>query len=375
MALTMTQPHTYSRRILLAVTGLSPQIVTETLYALSVMRQPAFMPTEIYVVTTSEGAERVRLSLLSDDPGWLAQLCHDYQLPPIAFDRTHIEVLQDAQGQPLTDIRAPADNSRMADLITERVRALTLDSESALHVSIAGGRKTMGYYAGYALSLFGRPQDRLSHVLVSEPFESSWQFFYPTPYSRVITTRDDKLIDTAEAQVNLAEIPFVRLRDGVPERLLKGRAGFAETIEAAQRAQQFPELVLDLDEQLIYAGGEIFNMPPAPLALYSLLARRSLANQPAVRWDSEAVAVEYLAEYGRIVGIESGEYERAQATLAAGMTAEDFDYRKSRTNKIIQDALGLPLAKTYQIHGDGGKPRTHYALRLPAAAIDYASLG
>jgi CRISPR-associated protein (TIGR02584 family) len=28
-----------------------------------------------------------------------------------------------------------------------------------------GERKTMGFYVGYALSLFGRAQDRLSHVI------------------------------------------------------------------------------------------------------------------------------------------------------------------------------------------------------------------
>ena len=57
--------------------------------------------------------------------------------------------------------------------ITNLIRAFTADPESALHVSIAGGRKTMGFFLGYALSLYGRAQDKLSHVLVSPPFESS----------------------------------------------------------------------------------------------------------------------------------------------------------------------------------------------------------
>jgi CRISPR-associated protein (TIGR02584 family) len=33
------EPSEYSRRVLLAVTGLSPQVVTETLYALAVQRR------------------------------------------------------------------------------------------------------------------------------------------------------------------------------------------------------------------------------------------------------------------------------------------------------------------------------------------------
>lgn len=49
------------RRILLAVTGLTPQVVTETLFAL--MREgPDSLPHAIRVLTTSEGAERARLA-------------------------------------------------------------------------------------------------------------------------------------------------------------------------------------------------------------------------------------------------------------------------------------------------------------------------
>jgi CRISPR-associated protein (TIGR02584 family) len=264
-------PTRYHRRILLAVTGLSPQVVTETLFALCVERKPPFVPTEIQLLTTAEGAERARLSLLSADPGWFARFLTDYRLPSITFGAAQIHVLRDDAGNPLDDIRTLADNARAADTITDWVRALTADPESALHVSIAGGRKTMGYYLGYALSLFGRPQDRLSHVLVPEPFESSWEFFYPTPYHRVITTRENKLADTAEAAVTLAEIPFVRLREGLPDRLLAGTASFGQSVAAAQRALDLPVLIIDLAGQRIRAGGELITLPPAVLAFYSRL--------------------------------------------------------------------------------------------------------
>lgn len=82
-------PPQYSRRILLAVTGLSPQIVTRTLYALA-REKPAFIPTEIHLITTQEGAERARLALLSDRPGWFNQLLRDYRLPDIQFDANTI---------------------------------------------------------------------------------------------------------------------------------------------------------------------------------------------------------------------------------------------------------------------------------------------
>jgi len=368
------EPTDFQKRILVAVTGLSPQIVTETLYALAVRRTPAFVPTEVVLLTTAEGAERARLSLLSDEPGWFARLIRDYGLPPIAFAREQICVLRDPAGEPLADIRRPGDNELAANLITEKVRELTADPDSALHVSIAGGRKTMGYYLGYALSLFGRPQDRLSHVLVSEPFESSWEFFYPTPYSRVIATRDDKLVDTAAAEVTLAEIPFVSLRQGLPERLLDGQSSFGETVAAAQRALQPPELVIDLVARRIRAAGEWIDLSPAPLAFYALLARRAQSGHPSVRWSDPDIAEAFLAEYRAVVGDHAGELERAEDALGQGMTDSDFDYRKSRTNKALKRALGEQLATPYLIQTQGRRPETRSGLGLEPDAIRFETL-
>ena len=154
------RPSVYPRRILLAVTGLSPQIVTETLHALAVGKDDPFVPTEIHLITTAEGAERARLALLSDKPGWFHRLRVDFSLPEIAFDVDCIHVLRDASGNIMADIRSPADNLACADFITETVRKLSADPDSALHVSIAGGRKTMGFFLGYALSLFGRGEKK-----------------------------------------------------------------------------------------------------------------------------------------------------------------------------------------------------------------------
>lgn len=75
----------FTRRILLAVTGLSPQIVTETLFALATRQDGPFVPSEIHLITTREGAQRARLALLSEHPGWFHRLRKDYHLPPIHF--------------------------------------------------------------------------------------------------------------------------------------------------------------------------------------------------------------------------------------------------------------------------------------------------
>jgi hypothetical protein len=135
----MTDPASYPRRILLAVTGLTPQIVTETLYALAVKRG-LWVPTEIHIITTRRGAEKAVRTLLSEE-GWFHRLRADYCLPAIAFGAADIHVITGPTGAPLDDILDEADNTAVADFITEKVRQITADPSASLHVSIAGGRK------------------------------------------------------------------------------------------------------------------------------------------------------------------------------------------------------------------------------------------
>ena len=370
----LRNPESFRRRVLLAVTGLSPQVVTETVYALAVGDEPAWIPTEVQLVTTMEGSRRAELALLSEEPGWFHRLLQDYGLPHIRFDSDSIQVLRDAGGRPLDDIRTPEENEAAADFITEKVRELTADPHCALHVSIAGGRKTMGYYLGYALSLFGRPQDRLSHVLVSEPFESCWNFFYPTPCSQVIETRDKSLADTREARVMLASIPFVTLRHGLPETLLEGRARFSDAVRAAARAVEPPRLTLDPARRRVIAGGIEIVLAPAQFALYALFARRARAGGPPLPAPPKgafdpAWAERFLDEYRAVHG-ELDDIERTERALAKGMDGEYFSSLKSTLHRRLKKALGV-AAGAYLI-GDGGVRPRRYALSLAPSAIHFA---
>ena len=119
------EPHEFARRVLLAVTGLTAQVVTETLYALAVVRQPPWVPTEIRIITTKDGADQAMRDLLDPVKGWFHRLLRDYSLPRIDFRSEHITVLINGSEQPISDIRTVQDNTRTADLLTEQVRAIT----------------------------------------------------------------------------------------------------------------------------------------------------------------------------------------------------------------------------------------------------------
>lgn len=365
---TQAQP----RRILLAVTGLSPQVVTETLYALAVQARPAWVPEAVHLITTGDGAEQARLNLLAEQSGWFHRLRRDYGLPDMDFDAGHIHPIRDAAGRILADIRTPEDNEAAADFITEKVRQLTLDPAAAVHASIAGGRKTMGFYLGYALSLYGRPQDRLSHVLVSAPFEGHPQFYYPTPAETILQVHQggkSRALDAREARVTLASIPFVRLRQGQPRHLLEGTARFSDSVAAAQRAQDPPRLRLDLARGQAELGGQPVVLPPADLAFYALLARRAQAGQTPVRYTDPDLGAAYLAEYARLAGRHSAQIERAEARLADPDLKSWFDERMSKTKRALLGALDPAAAGPYLIQSYGQRPRTRYGLALAPEAI------
>ena len=368
-------PQTYPRRILLVATGMSPQVVTETLYALAV-REPAWLPTEIRLVTTRKGADIAERDLLNGE-GWFHRLRRDYDLPPIDFDTERIHTLSDTDGVPLEDIQTPADNTAAADAITQALCEFTRDDASALHVSIAGGRKTMGFYVGYALSLYGRRQDRLSHVLVNPPYESLPEFFYPTPTEMMVKTRDGCLVDARDAEVSLAEIPFVRLREGPPKDLQEGKISFHDAVEAAQRAIGPAELIIDLAGKRVRAGGRTFHLAPVQLAFLAWLARRRKEGLDWLRCPSDGApehdyGVALMREYNAIVG-PMGTNDRTAQRLKAGMAASFFSQTKTKLHKSLKDALGRREVAAYKVARAGRQP-TVYGLEIAPNAIRFEAL-
>lgn len=364
------EPHEYPKRILISVSGLSPQIVTETIYALArpVRGDPPFVPTSVHLLTTTRGADYARKTLLGADPGWFHRLCRDYGLSGIQFGEDHIHVLRGGHGD-LHDIRSREDNEHAADQITAFIRALTQDPSSAVHVSMAGGRKTMGYYAGYALSLFGRAQDRLSHVLVADPFEGHPEFFYPTRERNIIRARDKDgtPLDTREASVDLATIPFVRLRGAVAPSLLNGRISFTRFIEGTQRSLGIPELVVDTYTARIRCAGTVIKLPPAQFAFLAWFARRVLQGRPQIRRKglSETDLQEYLREYEALPG--------SRQERPVSLTHDRFTELKSKIERTLKRALGPDGAQPYLIRTDG-KKMARFFLGLTSTQIRFEDI-
>jgi len=343
-------PNTFPRRVLLLVTGLNPQIVTETLYALVCSESSAFMPTEVRLITTSQGARKAQELLLNQGDGWFYRFCHDYGVSCVDFSADHICVLEDDSG-PMDDIRSCDNNQKAADLITQAVRELSSDPDCAIHASIAGGRKTMGFYLGYALSLFGREQDRLSHVLVSEPFESHPDFFYPDKTARFIHTRPPESIsvNTQDARVELADIPLVKLRCFLPDNALDNVVSFASTVSSINHYSSAPRICLDFSTQTLEVDGQTVILSPRPslFAFYAWLAirRKTAPAESYVNYRDTFAADEYFDVYVQCFGGEPPNYERVKASLKDGFDTNFLAEKSSRVKRQLLKQLGPRASK------------------------------
>ncbi len=340
------------RHILVAVCGMTPQIITETLFGIH--QQGAVFPTEIHLITTAEGAFRARQGLI--EQGILNKFCHDYDLPvPLLSDDT-IHVLHDAAGNAMHDIRKPIENEYMADLIIDLIRELTGVKNTTLHVSLAGGRKTMGYYIGYALSLFGRPQDCLSHVLVAEDYEASAEFWYPTPYPKAMRNYQGKEVDARLADVHLAQIPFVRLRDWLPQPILQEKQSFSEVVANTQQAYQAHGLCIDVaNKQLLVNDGDGVALGDVDFAFYWFLARHMLRTGEGIGVlvegeNDPGLGEDFLLFYRRVKGMDVGDAdrtteglkfeERSTGVKKHGLNQKFIEQRKVAINKALRIKYG-----------------------------------
>lgn len=376
----MKAPHEFPRRVLVCVVGMSPAVVTETLYALAVQQTPAFVPTEIHMISTSEGLERARLMLVAEGKAYLRQLVRDYGLPAPLFGPEQMHVIRSADGEALADIRTPRDNAAAADTICALLGRLSEDLDCALHVSIAGGRKTMGYYLGYALTLLGRDQDRLSHVLVSPDYESAPDFFYPAPKPDTVILHNarKKPLDAHRAVVELADIPFVRLRDSVP-RALRQASGFEQAVQAAERAQHSPSLHIDLnDPTAVLCNGQRVPLSPQEFVFYAWLAERCAEELApggnvlaADFYGQNASLRSYFKRFGDAVfPIEAAagtlNWRLWQPSAPRASHQRWIHQRVCRLNDALGEALGSHAARPFLVQKTQGKGR-QVAYRLALA--------
>lgn len=391
---------TKQKTILLCVAGMTPQIITETLWALTqdegVRREPI---DEIRVITTLAGRDRIKKELLDPQHGQFYAFCRDYNLDParIRFDESMITLLRSEDERTLEDIRTPGDNTQAANQIAGIVRKLTEDPQTRLHASVAGGRKTMSVYLAVAMHLFGRTQDTLSHVLVSEDFESHPDFYYIPPRPRFLTIKDragttTRKISTKDARIHLAEIPFIRLRGVLTEGFLDGGHPYSTLVAQAQEnldlLESGNELQINLRKREVRVAGRATKLPKGEFFFYALFAhlRRAGRGIEGLVSVEETTYEDLDAVFRLITAAQEVELGIEECTSFPGYgflgkIAERFvkrhpndisdlrdilQYTRSKINRKLED-IGLPAR--YLIDSTRERGAVRYGLKVSPERI------
>lgn len=367
------------KNILLLVTGMTPQIITETVWALACdpSNEEHWIPDEIHVLSTQDGLTQIRSRLFAD------QIFNQFKtmypvISNIQFDDRYLHVIKNEQGLALTDLKTPEDNEHAANAICEIIRDFTLQDDVTLHVSIAGGRKTMGFYAGYALSLYGRAQDRMSHVLVEEKFETARDFFYPTMQSSFVTDRFGKEWDAKDAKVWLAQIPFVRLKDAVKDKhQLKTDDSFSDVVNKINESfnDVRVKILLHSCEIIVNEKFVIKDLPPREFAMFHWFADRRKNGlegiiAPNKNITSKDAGPDDFKKIKELTQEFSSYYSELKNISDNGLNVDKkfFESVKSKLKESLELYLGLELASKISITQENrGKP---FYLSLQAENIE-----
>lgn len=383
------------KEILVSVAGLTPQVITETLYYLTQIKAPPIKISEIYVITTEPGKQKVLKTLLDPEAGKFYKFCEEYEIAPemIVFNEKTVIVVKDKFGKPIEDIRTSEDNAALANTIINFVQEKTCDPHTILHCSIAGGRKTMSIFLAYALQLFGRPYDTLSHVLVSEGFESHPDFFYIPKEDKNLEIKDSfgnvvEVLNTGDACIELAEVPFIRMREKLTQIFGKNNFNYDQMVHFIQReidtSLSLPVLILDIEKRFIYIEQESTRFPPLELAIYLYFVRQRLLHsgeQSQIYFQSledifeennlSILKEDYSNIYrGRPPDTSEKRFPYFRDKFTPDLLRQHISKINSKIESILKNTSLYPLSSYYRITSNRIYGATTYGILLDAEKIE-----
>lgn len=267
--------------VLIITGGLTPQVVTETVYALARRVPDPLVPAKIVCVVTGRSLDRfgtpldAALDQLQRELGIEADWRRRKGSAAGGECGLYMEAPRGPDGEVVDDIRSGVDAGCFGDFVSEIVRRETLDPKSRVHLSLAGGRKTMSFHGGMAISLFGRAQDELSHVLVHpQEFEQCKHFWFPTTESHLVQCGEGVTRDARDCRIELAPIPFIQMRETLPwlSTQATNYASYVRQLNVVLGAATARLELTTCDCRVRIADIADFALPNSEFALYQLMA-------------------------------------------------------------------------------------------------------
>lgn len=328
-----------TKNILICVSGLTPQIVTETLFCLAYKQK--IQIDEVYVLTTKRGRDVILgrdihpvtpKTPLKDE---IENLCKKYKLKKPLFEEndTHIIVAKEESIE-LPDIRSDKDNILFPNKICEFLRNKSSDPDNVLYCSITGGRKSMSVHLANALSIFARENDRLVHVLTKE--EHEFKGFYPQTKEEI-------------KDLELADLPFVRLRPILsaeikrPDLLASNFDDIVKFTQAQLKAlAPSNKLIIDIERRELRFGNGKIDLEHLEFLFYYFFVdskEKGESNISVQKFISDETKYRFIEYYNTYY---PNRYIKDYKWYSKGFSKDDFRIKRSKVNSKISELISDP---------------------------------
>jgi hypothetical protein len=136
------------------------------------------------------------------------------------------------------------------------------------------------------MTLVGRETDRLTHVLVNEPFETLREFWFPNQPGGLLTDRNGNSHDPTHAQVGLADVPFVPVRNLFARDIARPCGTFQGLVDSSchqirHHAGERVRLEIDASRRSIRVNGTSADLPAREFLLLLFLSQWTKSGGPA----------------------------------------------------------------------------------------------
>ena len=385
------------KNILLFSTGLSPQVVTESIYYHTQIRKPSLRIDAIHIITDAKCEPLVINELLPDNNGWLLKLADDYQIDPneVKLPQENIHILKDHTGRPMMDLLTVEENNAAVETVFRIIKNLTSDNQTRLITSVAGGRKSMSVIVGQAMQFYAREQDLITHVIVDDCIIGTKDFFYPTPISKKVKIKG-KIVDYHDVKIHLDEIPFIRLRPILGNFLMESTGtSLTSLVKSAQ--QQIDDMlkpiniIVDQKTKHLSISGMVVKLPAKNFALYTLMLKlrmtkyKSDNNEPGYILAEKIIEKDILFEYLEIYesmykqGNIYVENERAKISNDKNrrmfFTLKWLQETRSKINAMLKKNLTPQVFSICLIQSSGNRNNTYYGIPIHSQNITITNQG
>jgi CRISPR-associated protein (TIGR02584 family) len=251
--------------VFLAVMGTTPAVLTECMYYYySDHYNQLHSFSEIKVLTTSIGKQYLVESLFTRGRWSELESSLGLVAGTIPFEESDILVFENLDtGEEVEDLLTSADNEAASHLINTWVKYFTDEDDCRLTATVAGGRKTQSALMALAFQLYGRQQDDLIHLIVSDQMMVDREWFFPSDPA------------DPEQKLSVSDVPIVRVGRYLSRNLNQSTENMVREIQESLFASRPIEEII-VKKDIICVDGEEVKITPREASYYRYFLKRRL---------------------------------------------------------------------------------------------------